>query len=231
MDGEEGQKPNYKETVGGQKRPPTFEQGARRYEQTVGSNSLNEKPQSAWQKAKNWLGGAVAVGAVVGGGVAAAQKIEQNSQDLMFNQPVTGEVQDANLIASSETKTNVSDVNPSAPIFRKSPDANSDEYSKEELQEMGVDVTGNVKVEKVWGKPYASNLQSAQVTDEKSGIIRGVWGEIVAPDPENPGKYKGTGVFLSQNFFSIEKPDTTNSSEGQNINQQSTTSISSSSSQ
>lgn len=171
-------------------------------------------------KKRNWrlrlASTAAGAALLAAAGLGINKTIEENTNTPDFGEPLS----DHSLVVKLNNITNEAGEN-LPPTFREDPESESKELTREELKERGIDVLdGNITVREVRGATYSGNPQTSGgslkeilsnenfdmrntgfITDKKSGVNFGVWGEIVITDP-NTGEDKPTGVFLSKNFYS-----------------------------
>lgn len=190
-----------------------LEVGVKRVERTEGDRNLNPDKKTWRQKLAGTVAGATLLAAA---GLGINKTIESNTNTPDFGESLS----DKSLIVELNNITNEGGEN-LPPTFREDPKSESKELTPEELKARGIDVlAGNIKVREVRGATYPGNPQatggslreivgnenfdmknSGFITDKKSGVNFGVWGEIVVTDP-NTGEDKPTGIFLSKNFYS-----------------------------
>lgn len=201
-----------------------FEVGAKRVEKTVGDGNLNPNKKTWKQKLAGTVAGATLLAAA---GLGINKTIEANTNTPDFGEPLS----DHSLIVDLNNITNEGGEN-LPPTFREDPKSESKELAPEELKERGIDLSNkNIRIREVRGATYPGNplttgeslkeiasnenfdvKNSGFITDMKSGVNFGVWGEIVITDP-NTGEDKPTGIFLSKNFYSEpEKAQSTSQS-------------------
>lgn len=182
---------------------------------TVGSSKKN------WRLRLASTAAGAALLAVAGLGIN--KTIEANTNTPDFGEPLS----DHSLVVELNNITNEAGEH-LPPTFREDPESASKTLTPEELKKRGIDVLGgNIKVREVRGATYPGNPQASGgslkeivgnenfdmrntgfITDKKSGVNFGVWGEIVVADP-NTGEDNPTGIFLSKNFYS--EPEQTQS--------------------
>ena len=197
-----------------------FEVGARRVEKTVGDRTLNPNKKTWRQKLAGTVAGATLLAAA---GLGINKTIEASTNTPDFGEPLS----DHSLIVELNNITNEGGEN-LPPTFREDPKSESKELTPEELKVRGIDLSNrNIKIREVRGATYPGNPQatgeslkeivgnenfdmknSGFITDKKSGVNFGVWGEIVVTN-QNTGEDKPTGIFLSKNFYS--EPEQTQS--------------------
>lgn len=197
----------------GEVREGDFEVGARRIERTIGDRNLNPNKKTWRQKLAGTVAGATLLAAA---GLGINKTIEANTNTPNFGEPLS----DQSLMVELNNVANEGGEN-LQPTFREDPKSASKELSPEELKARGIDLSNKtIKVREVRGATYPGNPQttgealkeivgnenfdmknSGFITDKKSGVNFGVWGEIVVTDP-NTGEDKPTGIFLSKNFYS-----------------------------
>lgn len=196
-----------------------FEHGAEKEEKVLHNSLLNPPKLSLKQKIGRFFAGAVIGGAAAGGGQAlatntdtidhmkdSAHTLVMDTKDAVVSPLIhkdlgegvtTNEVMDATLLRiTNDQEQNL------GPAFRSEPNMGGHEYSKEELIKKGFDPNSKDAHLRIIrdGGTYPSNLKDGFIDGENGNPNHGVWGEIMVEDPQT-GHYKGTGIYLTENFF------------------------------
>lgn len=91
--------------------------------------------------------------------------------------------------------------------IRAEPNVGATEIPQEQLQQLGIDVTGEVDILPVWGWAYPSagvpgKDSFGQAYRDQNGTWYGKWGEIIDP--------KGAGAgYIAETFVSYKQPNPT----------------------